>query len=280
MTPSPNKQRCPNRLRMGWLALLWIFALGACAPLHVTPPATTKNKQAILMLPGVGLKKESIGPIEEFGASADEAGFDFYLADYQHRKSIDAGVEALNKFILEQELERYQEVHVVAYILGGYTFNRYQQNYPLKNLGNVVYDRSPLQELAPRLATTGWTKIPAWLAIGPMLEDLASTEYSPLPEPHASTIGLMIENRATPFLRARKDRALEMAGPPSFDPSNFGQPFDEAIHVPLNHDEMYQRFDVIGPELLHFFKHGTFTPEAARSPLGIDPFAKELGAPH
>ncbi len=276
MTPPTANEHFPNLRGKRWLALLSILTLASCAPLHVTPPSATKNTEAILVLPGVGLKKKTIASIQEFGASANQAGFDLYLADYQSRASIDAGVEELQHFVTKQELGRYQEIHVFAYILGGYTFNRYQQNYPLENLGKVVYDRSPLQELAPQLGITGWTKLPAWLAIGPVLNDLAATPYTPLPQPHDSKIGLIIENRATPFLRARKHRALEIAGPPSFDPASFGQPYDAVIHVPFNHEEMYQRLDVIGPELLHFLEHGTFTPDAAKTPLGIDPFAKEI----
>lgn len=265
----------PGRVLRSSLLLVYVITVGACAPLHVTPPpGAAKYPEAIVILPGLGLNRDTPGHVKQFAESADRAGYEVYLADFQGRRSLDHGVEKLHAFLSEQKLERYDRVHVFAYILGGYTFNRFQQKYPIKNLGNVVYDRSPLQELAPIFASKGWLALPARIKIGPVVADLAATPYRAVPL-SGSKVGLIVENRATRFIRARKDRALELAAPLSFDPGGLDQDYDAVIHVPFDHDEMYENFDAIGPELLHFFKHGSFTPHAAREPLDIDPFAAE-----
>jgi pimeloyl-ACP methyl ester carboxylesterase len=248
--------------------------MGACAPLSIVPTVPrASNTEAILILPGLGMRAGAKRNVRAFADSASNEGFDLFLADYRSRSSIDAGVESLRGFVTKHHLDRYERVHVFAFIMGGYTLNRYLEQYPMPNLGNVVYDRSPLQELAPRLATTGWFKVPAWVAVGPVLADLARTPYRPVGLGDEHRIGLIIENRATRFIRKRRKRALALR-PLTFEPDSLGQPYDDAIHVPFNHDEMYTSFDVVGPELIRFLRFGEFSDQAARRPLGIDPFSK------
>ena len=266
-----------------WLVPLALVALGGCASLELAPsPRQPSNREAILILPGLDwkfakarsiMKGSDSDDIKSFATTADSAGFDVFLADYKRRKSVDAGVEALRQFVEQHNIASYDRVHVFAYILGGYTFNRYLTHYPMENLASAVYDRSPLQELAPGLATEGWFSVLTWIAMGPVVADLAATPYTPIPRSDDYRIGLIIENRATRFIRKRRKRALAVR-PLTFEPDSLGQPFHAAIHVRFNHVEMYSNFDVIGPELIHFFAHGDFSPEALRQPLGIDPFTK------
>lgn len=266
--------RSRPKLLNAWISICLAALLGACAPLHVvqtSPPPP--NEELILVLPGFGMKRSTRADVRRFAASADSAGFDVMLADYRSYWSIDSGVESLNDFLEERNVGRYRRVHVFAFILGGYTFNRFLQKYSLENLGNVVYDRSPLQELAPELATTGWLTPFAVIGVGPVLAELAATPYSPIPRSDGTKIGLIIENRATSFVRKRKKRALAMR-PLTFEPDSLGQPYDAVYHVPLNHDEMYTGYDLFGPELLHFFRYGDFSEDADRAPLGIDPWSK------
>jgi len=268
-----------------FLVLVAVVSLGGCASLEIAPSSgapssgapssgAPNHREAILILPGLGMKGSVMDDMKAFAAMADSAGFDVFLANYQRRKSVDAGVEALHEFVDQHNIASYDRVHVFAYILGGYTFNRFLTRYPMKNLASAVYDRSPLQELAPRLATEGWFSVLAWIAIGPVISDLAATPYTSIPLSEDLQVGLIIENRATPFIRKRRKRALAVR-PLTFESKSFGQPFNAAMHVRFNHDEMYSNFDVIGPELIHFFTHGDFSKDAPRQPLGIDPFSKD-----
>ena len=42
----------------------------------------------------------------------------------------------------------------------------------------------------------------------------------------------------------------------------------------LSHDEMYERFDEIWPEVLAFMRSGRFSDEMSRTPPDGDPFAR------
>jgi pimeloyl-ACP methyl ester carboxylesterase len=264
-----------SRLCHYFLLLSLAASVGACAPLHVVQKSSDPaNTEAILVLPGLGMKRSALDGVREFGSTADEAGLDLFVADFRSRRSIEAGVDALHGYLEELDLDGYEKVHVFAYILGGYTFNRFLEKYPMTNLGSVVYDRSPLQELAPELATKGWFSVLTWIAVGPVVADLAATPYQPIPVSDDRSVGLIIENRATKFVRKRRKRALAIR-PLTFEPDSLGQSHADVLHVRFNHDEMYTNFDVIGPELLHFFRFGEFSMGARREPLGIDPFTKE-----
>ncbi|NNE71404.1 MAG: hypothetical protein HKN29_13730 [Rhodothermales bacterium] len=268
------------------LRLLLVFTaaslLAACTPASLIPPrGAPGNTEAILILPGLGMTKAGLRDMSTFSHVADSAGFEVYVFDYRSRRSVERGVDRLIQLMDENDLDRYQRVHVFAYILGGYTLNLALEEALVPNLGHVVYDRSPLQEMAPKLGSTGAFGLLAWLAVGPILADLAGTEYTPLERARqrpadgesGRRIGIIMENRATRFIRKRKDRALAMR-PLTFDPDALGQAYDDVLHVPLNHDEMYRAFDIIGPELLHFFRFGAFSTEASRVPLNIDPFQR------
>jgi pimeloyl-ACP methyl ester carboxylesterase len=258
-----------------WISIFLATTVGACAPLHVVETsAPHPNEELILILPGLGMKRAALDHVQRFAETADSAGFDLLLADFRSRWSVDAGVEKLHDFLEQQGLSRYERVHVFAYILGGYTFNRYLERFPMPNLGNVVYDRSPLQELAPRLATTGWFSVLTYIGVGPVVADLRATPYSPLPSSEERKIGLIVENRATQFVRKRRKRALALR-PLTFEPDSLGQEYDSVYHVRFNHDEMYTNYRVFGPELLRFFRFGDFSASVPRQPLGIDPFSKE-----
>lgn len=252
-----------------------VLFLSACSPLHLLPDqGKPAAREAIVVLPGLGMRRHAQDDMRQFSAMADSAGFDVFVLDYRSRRSVERGVSNLVDLIEQNRLNRYERVHVFAYILGGYTLNLALLESPLPNLSRVVYDRSPLQELAPRLATGGLFGALVWVAVGPVISDLASTPYTQLLPADGRQIGLIVENRATKFVRKRKERALAMR-PLTFDPESLSQDFDAVLHVPFNHDEMYTHFQVVGPELLHFFRFGDFTEGARRVPLGIDPFARE-----
>ena len=50
--------------------------------------------------------------------------------------------------------------------------------------------------------------------------------------------------------------------------------FDDFMHTYLDHDLMYKRFDVIGPEIIRFLEKGKFSDNAKRERYNWDPFKK------
>lgn len=68
------------------------------------------------------------------------------------RDGLERSREQLRRYFREHRLDRYQRVHVFAFIAGGWTFNRIAESGALPNLATVVYDGSPWQERAPAIA--------------------------------------------------------------------------------------------------------------------------------
>lgn len=198
-------------------------------------------------------------------------GMDIFVPDVIRRESIGQSVEALHRFIEVHGLFKYQKVHVFAYILGGRILNQYLSMYTLSNLASIVYDRSPIQELAPIFATKHYPRL-ARLIFGKIIHELARTSYQPCPVDDIP-IGLVIESKATPIMRFFKRRESNF---PSLDWSGktFQQPYGDLTYVPLNHNEMYWRFNVFIRQLEHFYQLGDFGSNARRTPFEDNPFEK------
>jgi hypothetical protein len=79
-------------------------------------------------------------------------GMDLYVPTYISRGGLAESRARLQRFIRDNRLERYDRVHVFAFLAGAWTFNPLVEARELPNLATVIYDRSPLQERAPRIA--------------------------------------------------------------------------------------------------------------------------------
>jgi hypothetical protein len=142
----------------------------------------------------------------------------------------------------------------------------------LPNLTSIIYDRSPLQERAPRIAAR---KLPllAWVKYGSTVFDVAGTPYTPLTAPNVS-VALMVESRPTSFIK-RFERSAREGGPFHFECDALVQPYDDCLYLPMNHNELYVRFAEAWPELLAFIRGGRFTDAADRTTPVADPFARQ-----
>jgi hypothetical protein len=105
---------------------------------------------------------------------------------------------------------------------------------------------------------------------GPMMKEFSRTPYPSL-DNRRIRVGLLIESKATKLIRRHKKTALSL-GPIRWDTPSFQQTADDVHYTWLNHDDMYSRFDVIGPEIWHFIQHGRFSAAAQRVPFTDDPF--------
>ena len=118
-----------------------------------------------------------------------------------------------------------------------------------------------MQERAPLVATA---KIPLLTRIvkGKIIKQFSKIPYQPI-EHQNIRIGIIVENKATRLIRFFKKKTMSY-GPINWKNLNFNQSHDDLFFTQLNHDEMYDSFDVIGSEIKHFLDHGNFSTNARR----------------
>jgi hypothetical protein len=197
-------------------------------------------------------------------------GIDLYVPTYVSRRGLTDSRANLQRFIRDHRLDRYERVHVFAFLAGGWTFNPLSDAGALP-LATVVYDRSPFQERAPRIAAER-LRFLTWLRYGSTVADVAKTPYPPLAAQDAR-VALMVETKPTSFIK-RFSRTARSYGPYRFECDAFAQRYDDCLYLPMDHREVYVRFGEIWPELLAFIRTGRFTSAANRTP----PAVESLGA--
>lgn len=226
------------------------------------------QKEAILILPGLQDSKKGR---KHQTARFSHKDYDLYIPAYTDKDSYAGTVEKLGSFYYEKELDQYAKVHVLSYILGSWVLNSFlHQNRP-SNIASIVYDRSPLQERAPRLLAEKFK----WFGkrmYGQVAIDLAAVPYQPI-EPQDIKIGILVESRATLPVKVFKKKILSY-GPIDWQNLDFQQAPDDIMFIPLNHAEMYKKLEVVDQDVLAFFKTGKFTQNARRKPFTWNPFKK------
>lgn len=245
----------------------------ACAGAVVVGPSPSLPKagrDALLILPGFGYGRAGEDALRSLAASITREGFDFYLPTYVSRSGLVASRANLERFIREHRLEQYDRLHVFAFIAGGWTFNPLMETQRLPNLATVIYDRSPFQERAPRIANEKLHFL-TWVRYGSPVFDVARTPYVPLNAPTVK-VALVVETTPTSFIEKHKETARGY-GPFRFECDTFLQRHDDCMYVSMNHDELYTRFAELWPELREFIRTGRFTSAANRIPPAGDPLA-------
>ena len=230
------------------------------------------RSEALLILPGFGYSRGAEQTLRALAPAVAAEGLDLYVPSYISRHGLDASREHLRDFIREQRLERYDRLHVFAFIAGGWTFNPLATAVDLPNLATVVYDRSPLQERAARIATDDLHFL-TWIRYGTPVFDFARAPYPPLTA-SPTRVALLVETKPTAFV-SKRAAAARKYGPFQFDCDSFGQPHDDCAFVAMSHDQIYQRFSDILPEVVAFIRTGRFSSAAVRQPPAIDPLAAD-----
>jgi hypothetical protein len=230
------------------------------------------EKTALVVLNGFGDSKKNRKAQTAFFSSLK---YDFFMPEFILRHSLEESVATFSEFYKDQNLDGYAEVKVMCYIIGGYVLNRHIEREGLGSITTIIYDRSPIQERAPRVAVDRMSLL-AKIKFGKVLEQFASIENSPLK--HSSNvqnldIGLIIENKATRLMRFFH-KAADKYGKCNFSPHQIDPNLDDYFHTILDHDEMYVRFDVIGEEIKHFLENDRFSDDARRERCDWDPFEK------
>ena len=264
--------RTAVRRRILHLCIAAALATAGCAG-QIRPALTpTARSEALLILPGFGYGRGPEQTLRALAPTVAAEGLDLYVPSYISRRGLDKSREHLRDFIREQRLERYDRLHVFAFIAGGWTFNPLAESPGLPNLATVVYDRSPLQERAARIAADHLHFL-TWIRYGTPVFDFARTPYPPLAA-SSVRVGLLVETRPTMFV-SKRAAAARQYGPFHFECDSFGQPHDDCAFVARNHDEMYRRFADVLPEVVSFIRTGRFSSAAVREPPAADPLADE-----
>ena len=254
------------------LAILIALSIVSCAGAIVRPlvaPAPGPA-DALLVLPGFGYGRGGETALKALAQTMAAEGIELFVPTYISRGGLDNSRANLRRFIESQRLDRYQRLHVFAFIAGAWTFNPLVESsgLPIHNLRTVVYDRSPYQERAPRIADEAM-HFRTWLRYGSPVFDVARTPYPPLTRQDVR-VGLLVETRPTGFIKDREVHARSY-GPFRFECDAFGQRHDDCIYVEMSHDQLYTQFANVWPEVRAFIRDGRFSAAATRTPPSGDP---------
>lgn len=232
------------------------------------PEIPKEEKEALLILPGFGDSRKRRKAQKKFFSNA---GYDLYIPDYIDRKSFAGTIAKLTQFNQKYELGKYEKVHIFSYIMGSWVINKYIEQYGKGNIATIVYDRSPLQERAPKVVVE---KIPCLSKIyaGKVIFDMSEIPY-PSIEQQGIRIGIIVESKATSLIRLFKKTTMSY-GAIDWQNLELNQAHDDMTYTWLNHDQIYFRFDVVGEDILNFIKMGKFKSDTRRVPYDWDVFEK------
>jgi hypothetical protein len=252
-------------------------AVAACASAVVRPSLSPAKPgaDALLVLPGFGYSRAGEKVLRSLTAPMATHGVELFVPTYISRSGLIESRANLQRFIRDHRLDQYDRVHVFAFIAGAWTLNPLVEMRGLPNLATVIYDRSPYQERAPRIADDTLHFF-TWVRYGSPVFDLARTPYPPVTAPGVK-IAIAVETRPTSFVKQHEQKARTY-GPFHFECDAFTQRYDDCLYLEMNHDEVYVRFAEVWPELLAFIRAGRFSSTANRTPPSGDPLAD--AAPH
>ena len=254
--------------RVAQLALLAAATSCAGAVVRPAPSPPGRGGDAVLVLPGFGYGGAGEQTFKTVATTVTADGFAFYAPTYISRGGLADSRSHLQRFIRERGLDRFARLHIFAFIAGAWTVNPLVEQGALPNLATIVYDRSPLQERAPRIADDDLHLL-TWIRYGSPVFDVARTPYPVLSAPGVK-VGLLVETRPTSFIR-KHERAARDLGPFRFECTALAQRHDDCAYLAMSHDELYVRFADVWPEMRAFIRTGRFTAGANRTPPTEDP---------
>lgn len=254
---------CLMIIGKGFLLIVLIF----CSSILIGQ-ASTQKKEALLILPGLGSRVNGVGALKRYYKKAD---MPVYIAHYISRKSIKKSVENFDKYYKKHHLADYQELHVMAYIIGSWTLNQWINEHGKGNIKSILYDRSPLQERAPAILIKDM-RLVNFLLFGKTTQDLIDTPY-PVVTDSSIVKGIFIETFATNLVRKHQKTALSL-GPINWNPEALQQPYADVTYMPMNHDQMYTMPQSFGAEVFYFIRNRHFSPSIKKNAPVENPFIK------
>lgn len=227
------------------------------------------EKEALIILNGFGDSKKNRIIQKEF---FQEKGYDLFIPEYIEKKSLDLTISTFSSFYNKYKLDEYKQVKFLCYIIGGYVLNQHIEKEGKGKITTIIYDRSPIQERAPKVAAQK-LKFITKMYYGKVLFDFSEININSLNNKDSLIIGIIIENKATKLMRFFK-RTSDSYGDYNYNAKEIERNLDDFMYTYLDHDLMYKRFDVIGQEILHFLRKGRFSENAKRISYNWDPFKK------
>ncbi len=258
--------------RRATVLLIIVVCLSTIVAAAVQPPASrsASRSEVLIVLRGFGYGGKGERALRALEPDIHAAGMDLLIPDYLSRGGLDDSGVKLRRLLESPQVARYERVHVFAYIAGGWTLNPIIESGGVPRLATVVYDRSPYQERAPRIADEDLHFL-TWVRYGSPVFDLARTPYPPMTRDGVK-VGVVVEATPTEFIRDHAAKARSY-GPFRFDCEAFAQRFDDCTFVTWNHDDLYVRFATVWPEVLSLIRTGRFSAGANRTPPDGDALA-------
>ena len=227
------------------------------------------EKEALVILNGFGDSRKNRKIQKEFFR---DKGYDLFIPEYVNRRSMDMTIKYFSNLYDEYNLDEYKEVKFLCYIVGGYVLNEHIQTHGSGRITTIIYDRSPIQERAPKTVIKRM-KIISQMIYGRVLYDFSKLELYSLGNKYDIEVGIIIESKATRLMRYFR-KTSDSYGSYTYVPEEIDANQDDFMYTYLDHNMMYERFDVIGEDILHFLEFGRFTNKTRRIPYNWDPFEK------
>jgi hypothetical protein len=219
------------------------------------------SKEALVILGGVFGNKKTMDKIGNY--FREKQGYDVFVINYLTRNSIDVSYKKIVDGIAKIDTTKYEKINIFCYIFGGRMLLKYFSEHEMNNIGSIVFDRGPIEEdlaVAARERNGEGTLV---MFGGRSLLDFSYMNSFDVPENlRSAKIGIIIETRAIAICYLYRSWIKKMNS--SFLPQHIISCYDDYYYVPLNHKQMYNKLDVIGPEIGLFFNNGRFSDNVNR----------------
>jgi hypothetical protein len=193
---------------------------------------------------------------------ADNAPYAVYIPRIPKRRGLRKCAKWLGSYLGRVvRPERYEAIHVLAYISGGFVLRQLAAGRPIQHLQHVIYVRSPIQERTLAKVRQRYGSLLLWAISGQLALDVVALDVKGLGFPiAASGQGLIVETGVSKLARSI-GVAADQIPKADWDAPALLPNADDMIRVPESHDDVYTSESLLG-QTLHFFSCHRFAKTA------------------